>query len=107
MLGLLLAAVSAALADPASASSGALDAEGCHKDPKTQIRHCHVSPNEKLASTSTAAIDVDTSARDAKNDDDLYLDCKEVRAMGAAPLRIGDIGYSKRLDPDGDGVACE
>ncbi len=89
------------------ASSGALDADGCHTDPKTKVRHCHVSANERLVSASTATIDIDAKATDAKNDDDLYLDCKEVRAMGAAPLRIGDIGYSQRLDPDGDGVACE
>ena len=36
-----------------------------------------------------------------------YLDCAHVRLAGAAPLKKGDKGYSKRLDVDGDGVACE
>ena len=29
------------------------------------------------------------------------------RAAGAAPVRIGEAGYSPRLDRDGDGIGCE
>ncbi|MFI5694387.1 excalibur calcium-binding domain-containing protein [Kribbella sp. NPDC051586] len=36
-----------------------------------------------------------------------YRSCAEVRAAGKAPLRRGEPGYSRALDPDGDGVACE
>lgn len=36
-----------------------------------------------------------------------YANCTEVRAAGAAPLYRGDPGYSRKLDRDGDGVACE
>lgn len=36
-----------------------------------------------------------------------YANCSEVRAAGAAPIRRGDPGYSRKLDRDGDGVACE
>lgn len=36
-----------------------------------------------------------------------YANCDAVRAAGAAPLRRGDPGYSRKLDRDGDGVACE
>jgi hypothetical protein len=36
-----------------------------------------------------------------------YRTCAEVRAAGKAPLRRGEPGYSRALDPDGDGVACE
>ncbi|KRD43473.1 hypothetical protein ASE38_04325 [Cellulomonas sp. Root930] len=36
-----------------------------------------------------------------------YKNCDAVRAAGAAPLRVGDPGYSDKLDRDGDGVACE
>ncbi len=36
-----------------------------------------------------------------------YIDCAHVRLVGAAPLKKGDKGYSKRLDVDGDGLACE
>lgn len=37
----------------------------------------------------------------------IYRSCAEVRAAGKAPLRRGEPGYSRALDPDGDGVACE
>lgn len=37
----------------------------------------------------------------------LYASCADVRAAGAAPIRRGDPGYSRRLDRDGDGVGCE
>jgi hypothetical protein len=36
-----------------------------------------------------------------------YANCAAVRAAGAAPLRAGQPGYSRKLDRDGDGVACE
>lgn len=36
-----------------------------------------------------------------------YENCTAVRAAGAAPIRTGDAGYSRKLDRDGDGVACE
>jgi hypothetical protein len=35
-----------------------------------------------------------------------YSNCTEARAAGAAPLRVGDPGYRKGLDRDGDGQAC-
>lgn len=36
-----------------------------------------------------------------------YPNCRAVRDAGAAPIREGDPGYSRKLDRDGDGVACE
>ena len=36
-----------------------------------------------------------------------YANCTAVRAAGAAPIYSGDPGYSRKLDRDGDGVACE
>ncbi|MEU4192098.1 excalibur calcium-binding domain-containing protein [Kribbella sp. NPDC026611] len=36
-----------------------------------------------------------------------YRTCAAVRAAGKAPLRRGDAGYSRALDRDGDGIACE
>jgi hypothetical protein len=36
-----------------------------------------------------------------------YANCDAVRAAGAAPIRVGDPGYSRTLDRDGDGVGCE
>lgn len=36
-----------------------------------------------------------------------YGSCDQARAAGAAPLYAGQPGYSRNLDRDGDGVACE
>jgi hypothetical protein len=37
-----------------------------------------------------------------------YFDnCSAARAAGAAPVRVGDSGYGRHLDRDGDGVGCE
>lgn len=36
-----------------------------------------------------------------------YARCADARAAGAAPIRVGDPGYARHLDRDGDGVACE
>lgn len=36
-----------------------------------------------------------------------YTNCSAARAAGAAPVRIGDPGYGRHLDRDGDGVGCE
>ncbi|MEV6791728.1 excalibur calcium-binding domain-containing protein [Streptomyces sp. NPDC051320] len=36
-----------------------------------------------------------------------YQNCDAVRAAGAAPIHVGDPGYARHLDRDGDGVGCE
>lgn len=36
-----------------------------------------------------------------------YANCTAARAAGAAPVYVGDPGYRRALDRDGDGVACE
>ncbi|WP_313816229.1 excalibur calcium-binding domain-containing protein [Citricoccus sp.] len=36
-----------------------------------------------------------------------YKNCDAVRAAGAAPIRAGQPGYSRKLDRDGDGIGCE
>lgn len=36
-----------------------------------------------------------------------YRSCNEVSAANAAPLHKGDPGYSRDLDRDGDGTACD
>ncbi|MFF3565698.1 excalibur calcium-binding domain-containing protein [Streptomyces sp. NPDC002574] len=36
-----------------------------------------------------------------------YPNCAAARKAGAAPLHKGDPGYSRDLDRDGDGVACD
>lgn len=36
-----------------------------------------------------------------------YANCSAARAAGVAPILRGEPGYARKLDRDGDGVACE
>ena len=36
-----------------------------------------------------------------------YRTCDEAREAGVAPLHADDPGYSRTLDRDGDGIACD
>ncbi|WP_280791020.1 excalibur calcium-binding domain-containing protein [Blastococcus sp. TF02A_35] len=36
-----------------------------------------------------------------------FKNCSAAKAAGAAPVRLGDAGYGRHLDSDGDGVGCE
>jgi hypothetical protein len=36
-----------------------------------------------------------------------FSSCKEARKAGVTPLRLGQPGYSKALDRDNDGIACD
>ncbi|RSM75561.1 hypothetical protein DMH04_37910 [Kibdelosporangium aridum] len=36
-----------------------------------------------------------------------YKNCAAARAAGAAPVRVGQPGYGRHLDRDGDGIGCE
>lgn len=36
----------------------------------------------------------------------MFANCSEAVEAGAAPLYVGDPGYSEELDSNGDGIAC-
>ncbi len=42
-----------------------------------------------------------------EEEDVYYANCSAARAAGAAPLYVGEPGYRRALDRDGDGVACD
>ena len=44
---------------------------------------------------------------DESQDSVYYPNCTAARAAGAAPIYQGEPGYRRKLDRDGDGVACE
>jgi hypothetical protein len=77
------------------AHPGGLNAEGCHNNRKTGDYHCHRSK----AATPVRAVGPAKSQS--------YRNCSEARAAGAAPVRAGDPGYSRKLDRDNDGIGCE
>jgi hypothetical protein len=87
------------------AHGGALDSQGCHHDRKHGGYHCHRAAGSASAPKASAlfATPAPPSARAGAS----YANCSEARAAGAAPVRAGDPGYSRKLDRDGDGVGCE
>lgn len=80
----------------AHAHSGGLNAEGCHTNRKTGEYHCHRAPTKAAPRSDSGS-----------SDGTYFRNCAAARAAGKAPLRLGDPGYRKPLDRDGDGVACE
>lgn len=83
---------------PAAAHPGGLAADGCHNDRKNGGRHCHGAKRQAPVQTLRSSPDGGSI---------YYPNCSAARAAGAAPIRRGDPGYSRKLDRDGDGVACE
>lgn len=58
--------------------------------------------------TEAPAPETTTYAPDPTTEDVVfYPNCAAVKAAHAAPLHRGEPGYSRKLDRDGDGVACE
>lgn len=98
---------------PAAAHPGGLAADGCHNDRRNGGRHCHggggsASSAKRKAKKKGKAKSPRVQRLFGSADSSVYYpNCAAVRAAGAAPIRAGDPGYSRRLDRDGDGVACE
>ncbi|ROU08146.1 excalibur calcium-binding domain-containing protein [Lysobacter enzymogenes] len=114
LLALLAAAPSAA-----SAHGGGLDRHGCHHDRRNGGYHCHRggAPAATAVASGPGRTDLQppqqrgirpaSTGAGARRDATAYPNCAAARAAGAAPLLRGDPGYSRRLDRDGDGRACE
>ena len=82
---------------PAEGHPGGLNAEGCHHNRKTGGYHCHHG-------SSSAPSKAQPLARSEGRE---FANCAQARAAGAAPVRVGDPGYGRHLDRDGDGIGCE
>lgn len=117
---LAFAALLATAPPRAQAHGGGLDKHGCHHDRKRGGYHCHraaapavglgwapqradPAPQRRAArpTPNVPALGLDASA------EAYYPNCSAARAAGAAPILRGEPGYSRRLDRDGDGRACE
>ncbi|WP_235600940.1 excalibur calcium-binding domain-containing protein [Sphingobium sp. AM] len=79
----------------AKAHPGGLNAEGCHNNRKTGDYHCHRASSAPVRRQSFLA------------GGGTFPNCSAARAAGAAPVRVGDPGYGRHLDRDGDGIGCE
>lgn len=93
--GLILANLIALPASVVSAHPGGLNAQGCHNDRRTGGYHCHRSES------------VATRRQTLAGGGGAFPNCASARAAGAAPVRVGEPGYERHLDRDGDGIGCE
>jgi hypothetical protein len=66
-----------------------------------------VTPEPTPVPTAAPEIVPEVAPAPAPAVDVYYENCSAVRAAGAAPLTSGQPGYSRKLDRDGDGVACD
>lgn len=80
-----------------TAHPGGLNADGCHNNRKTGDYHCHRQATSPPAPRQSL---MGSGQR-------VFANCAAARAAGAAPVRVGDPGYGRHLDRDGDGVGCE
>ena len=68
---------------------------------------------EEAAQQAEAARQAEEAARQAQANQQqagqsaYYANCTQAKKAGAAPLYSGQPGYSRKLDRDGDGIACE
>jgi micrococcal nuclease len=66
-----------------------------------------VRPKATQKTVEPAPQPEETTTRNSGGGSVYYPNCAAARAAGAAPLYAGQPGYSRKLDRDGDGVACE
>ena len=66
-----------------------------------------VLPGPAMGAVLSAPLMQSFHEQRARGLDSAFRNCAAARAAGAAPLRVGDPGYGRHLDRDGDGIACE
>lgn len=93
-----LAILTLMISAPVFAHGGGLNAEGCHNDRKNGGYHCHRAPSRPPTPRALMSMPEAGSS---------FPNCTAARAAGAAPIRVGQRGYGRHLDRDGDGVGCE
>ena len=91
------------VASPSAATPGGLNAQGCHNDRKGGTEyHCHNGSGTRTRVGMRAL-----SMSGVEGESTYFPNCSAARAAGAAPVRAGSPGYSRKLDRDGDGIGCE
>lgn len=79
---------------------------------KTEVAKTTATSDPAPSSEQTEKSEKKTKSKETKSSSSgkgkaHYKNCEEAKEAGAAPLHEGDPGYSRRLDRDGDGIACE
>ncbi|HHK5548899.1 TPA: excalibur calcium-binding domain-containing protein [Bacillus thuringiensis] len=62
---------------------------------------------EEQKQTTTPASQPEEQQKQSEQNNVVYENCTQVKKAGKAPIKQGEPGYSKKLDKDGDGIACD
>ncbi|WP_182813080.1 excalibur calcium-binding domain-containing protein [Bacillus sp. ME78] len=65
------------------------------------------SYKEEPKQVTAPASQPEEQPKQAEQNNVVYENCTQVKKAGKAPIKQGDPGYSKKLDKDGDGIACD
>ena len=104
---LFLALAAAWATAPAGAQSVIqLEGVGQRDGPNAQAAQRPLGPNARAAQRPVGPNGAIMRARKHR-EVAYYPSCAEAGVDRASPLRRGEPGYSRHLDRDGDGVACE
>ena len=83
-----------------------LEGVGQQAGPNAQAAQRPLGPNARAAQRQVGPNGAVMRARKHR-EEAYYPSCAAAGVDRAPPLRRGEPGYGRHLDPDGDGVACE
>jgi len=101
---LLLALITMSASAPAGAQSVILPAIGAAAGPNAQTAQRPLGPNARIALRTPGP---NTALARKARAEVHYPSCGAAGTARPTPIRRGEPGYGRRLDRDGDGVACE
>jgi hypothetical protein len=121
MRSALLLTFAAALATTPAAAQPVIPADGAGQEAGPNVRAAQrpmgpnalaarrpVGPNGALVERAGRAGPLGSGPEGARGEGGgTYPNCSAAGAVRAIPVRRGEPGYGRHLDPDGDGVACE
>lgn len=73
---------------------------------KSEMTSETLKPISPIIESTKSTDHIKEKAKEALSDI-YYKNCTAVKEAGVAPIHVGEPGYSKSLDRDGDGVVCE
>ncbi|ACZ30245.1 putative CheA signal transduction histidine kinase [Xylanimonas cellulosilytica DSM 15894] len=107
--GAVTAAVDAkAAADKAAAEKAAAEKAAAEKAAAERAAAERAAAEKAAAEARASSASSAGSSQQAPSGGSAYYkNCTAARNAGAAPVRVGEPGYGRHLDRDGDGIGCE
>jgi hypothetical protein len=104
---LLLSLLTALAAAPSAAQSVIPPLDPSPAGPNARAAQRPLGPNAQVAQRSPGQNVPLTRVDKPAGDPVHYPSCAAAGVTRSTPIRRGEPGYGRHLDPDGDGVACD